>query len=295
MSLSFLKNITLASNSAVKTPVARTKAAASRNPEKADIRIYKDGSVYPSAKLVEQCNLQYTAKDAEDKGNGFDVFSSGDFLNTKHLAEKFLFIALVSKAAGKVDLFSQTTYEENGAAKSDVLTQGANTTGKFLLEKIKEVYGIELKEGQSYMDLKIVSDSPFTTDDNIYYVPKTVSRGEKKGEISMVRREDLTLYALVPVQMLGEEEAPVSETAPAADTEQGSDLDIDNGEGTSIEENPIQEDDLGPSLDEIEAETEETPAPAAELPEGVLNTDEDDTNFFIPDGDPSDDDDTLSV
>lgn len=200
--LSFLKNITLASNDAVKPVTVRAKAAVNRNPETADIRIYRNGSVYPSAKLVNTCNLQYAPKDSTDKGNGFDVFSSKDFLNTKHLAEVFLFIAMVPRSEGKIDLFASCTFEEDGTPKSDVLSQGANTAGVEILEKIKEVYGIEMLEGESFMDLKIVSDSPFTTEDSIYFIPKTVSRGAKKGDVTLVRREDLTLYALVPVSML---------------------------------------------------------------------------------------------
>lgn len=297
--LSFLKNIKLQPNAAVKTVASRTAAGTSKNPEKADIRIFRNGSVYPSAALAAKCNLQYAHKDAkpEDKGNGFDVFSSGDFLNTKGLPkeDRCIFIALVPKAAGKVDLFANATYNEDGTTKSDVLTQGAATVGKEILEAIKDVYGIELKEGQSYMDLKVISDSPFTTDDNIYFIPKKVSRGEKKGEVTMVRREDLTLYPLVPVEMLGEETAP-TETQPVAEPEEFK-LDLSAGTVAS-----------SPSLAEIEAETEETPEPAAPLAADVLETgpgndddladleeavdfDAEAQSFMLPE----DDDDTLEV
>jgi hypothetical protein len=253
--LSFLKNVSLQAN--VKTPIARTKSSTARTPENADIRVFRNGAVYPSAKLVSQCNLQYVGKDVKEKGNGFDVFSSKDFINTQNQTPTFIFIALVAKNAGKVDLFSSTTYEEDGAPKSDVLTQGAVTFGKELLETIKSTYGVELKEGESFMDLKIVSDTPFTTNDNIYWVPKVVSRGDKKGEVTLERRENLTLYALAPVSLLEEEEAqPIEDKAEAVH------FALD-GE---------------PTLAELEAETVDTPAAAAELPIGILSDDDEDND-----------------
>lgn len=277
MSLDFLKNISLQSNAVVKTPIARTKSNTAKTPTNADLRVFRNGGVYPSAALVAACNLQYVGKDAEVKGNGFDIFSSKSFLNTAHLPVPFLYITLVPKDAGKVDLFASTTYNEDGTAKSDVMTQGAVTFGLELLEMIKEVYGVELKEGQAFIDLKIMKDSPSNTDDGIYWIPKTVNRGPKKGEVTLTRRENLDLYPLVPVSMLGEEEAPI-ETG-------GVDGSVDvagNGEVFTLEaDEPIL--DAGePTLDELEAENDGTVADAAELPAGVLNSDDDD-------------DDTLSV
>lgn len=204
--LSFLKNVSLKANSAVKAPVARAASAQSRNPTNGHIRIYKSGAAYPSEKLAASASLQYMPKDSENKGNGFDIFSSKDFLNTKHLDQAFLFIAAVPRTQGKIDLFGSTSYDENGVPKSDVLTQGATTSGERILELVKAVYGVEIPEDESYMELSIVKDSPFTTEDSIYFIPKIVSRGEKKGELDLVRREHLTLYALVPTSMLEEEE-----------------------------------------------------------------------------------------
>lgn len=261
--LNFLKNIKVQSNSAVKTPVARTASAEAKNPTNADLRVYKNGSVFPSASLVVNLGLQYTSKAPVDEagkviaghdyGNGFDVFSSGDFLNTKANADKCIFIALVPKNAGKVDLFSSTKYNEDGTPSADVLTQGAATFGAELLETIKDVYGIEIPEGKNYIDLVIVNDAPFTTDDNIYFVPKKVSRGDKKGQVDLTRREDLTLYPLVPIQLMEGGEDP-------ANADNGS-LDSDKAPQTG---------NLEPTLAEIEAENDGTISPAATLPEGTL-------------------------
>lgn len=264
--LSFLKNVTVKPNSAVKTPTARTASAEAKNPTNADIRIMKNGATYPSAALVTSCNLQYTLKVAEDKGNGFDVFSSKDFLNTQHLEDSFLFIALVPKNAGKVDLFGSTKYDENDVPTGDVLTQGSVTGGLAILELIKSAYGIEIQEGKSYIDLRIVEDQPFTTPDNIYFIPKKVSRGDNKGQVDLVRRENLTLYALVPVQLLEE-----GGTEENVDPNQAAQQD----NGNSAIETPNTVNSNEPTLSEIEADNEGGEiSPAAALPNGTLEDQE---------------------
>jgi hypothetical protein len=222
--LDFLKKASLVANEIVKPATARTVTAKNRNPENADIRIYKDGSVYPSAALVVKHILAYVAKDVEPKGTAFDVFKSSEFLNTKHWPadETVIFIAAVDRSQPKTDLFSSTKYDEAGAPTADVLTQGSNTFGKKLLVDLKEVYDVEPNE-EGFIDLVIMGDTPFNTPDSIYYVPKLVSRGEKIGQSDLVRRENLTLFPLVPAAMLAEQAtadstpagiAAVQETVP---------------------------------------------------------------------------------
>lgn len=205
--LAFLKKVSLAANEVVKPVLARTTAAKDRNPTDADIRIYKNGAAYPSAALVAEFNLSFTAKDAADKGNAFDVFKSKSFPNTAALDENFLFITAVPRTQPKTDLFSSTGYDKvTNEPLADVLTQGAVTFGLELLAYAKEVYDIEPTEETPYIDLLIVRDSPFTTNDGIYFIPKVISRGEKKGQADIVRRENLTLYTLVPAAWAKEEE-----------------------------------------------------------------------------------------
>jgi len=220
--LDFLKKASLAANEVVKPATARTTTAKARTPETADIRVFKDGSVFPSVALIKEFDLQYRAKDVEPKGNGFDVFKSTDFPNTQHWPKdnRIIFIAAVDKAEGKLDLFGRTTYDETGAA-SDVLTQGATTFGKVLLEHIKEVYGEEPNE-HGFIDLVIARDNSFNTDNGKYYIPKVVSRGDSKGESTVVTRENLTLFPLIPVSWVNEEEVasePEKEAAPIAPEE----------------------------------------------------------------------------
>ena len=243
MNLDFLKNIKLQPNSAVKTAVARTSSAVARNPTEADIRIYKNGSVYPSDKLVAQCGLTYQPKTAEDKGNGFDVFKSTDFINTKGSGLSALFIALIPRKEGRIDLFASTTYEEDGTPKADVLTQGANTAGKEILEMINEMYGVQIPEGKDFIDLIIVTENPLNTEDGIYWIPKVVSRGEKKGQVDLCRREDTTIYPLVPLSLVNPESELVTDTTETGVTESQTDLSP-----------AVQESDLPPALDDIEAE-----------------------------------------
>lgn len=217
--LSFLSKIKVEANA----PVTATRAVStsSNTPaEGADLRIKKNGGVYPSAAMVAALNLQYAVKDAPKgaKGNGFDVFSSKDFLNTQNSEGVCVFIALVPKDLPKVDLFGSCGYDAEGQPTADVLTQGAMTAGKEILELVEKAYGVTLDEETGFMDLKIVRDAPFTTEDGIYYVPKTIARGERKGQKDLVRRENLTLYALVPMSMLegSEDETTVDLTVDGA-------------------------------------------------------------------------------
>jgi len=198
--LDFLKNAKLASNEVVKPAVVRSSTAKPRNPENADLRVFKDGSVYPSAALVNEFNLGYQKKDAVEKGFGFDVFLSREYPNTQNWPKEHqvILIASIKKDAGKVDLFSSTGYDESGEPLSDVMTQGANTFGKTLLEWVKETYGEEPTEEKNYVDLVIARGNALATDTGIYYVPKRVSRGEEKGKVTIVTRENLTLFPLVP-------------------------------------------------------------------------------------------------
>lgn len=200
--LEFLKKASIVAVEATKSATARTTTAKNRNPENADIRVYKDGSVYPSAALVAEFNLAYVGKDVEPKGSAFDVFKSMD---CPHMAQwdadqKAIFIAAVPRNLPKTDLFSGSKYDETGAPKADVLTQGSNTFGTdTLLPALKEVYGIEPNE-EGFIDLSIMREAPMNTDNGIYFIPKVISRGDDKGKADLVRRENITMYPLVPAE-----------------------------------------------------------------------------------------------
>lgn len=205
-------------------------------------RVHKDGSVFPSEALVQKFNLEYPKatvtnkplfnsedgsplKDEEgnpvtkrvvdtpDGSNGFDVF----MLHTWTQAENresmpnVILVAVSPKKSDKVDLFSNTKYNDDGTPKSSVLDQGALTFGKdALLPMIKEVYGIEIGE-EGFLDLEVVvsenvrSISP----SGIFNLPKLITRGEKKGKADFVRRENVDIFPLVVVgTVMATENAP---------------------------------------------------------------------------------------
>ena len=219
--LEFLKSAKLVSNEVIKPAVARTSSAKAKIPETADLRIWKDGAIYPSAALVAEYDLQYRRADVEDKGNGFDVFKSSDFPNTEKwpAEQRIIFIAPVSKDAkeGKVDLFASTRYNKEDGAPADVLTQGAATFGEQLLEWIKDTYN-EIPNEEGFIDLIIARTNGFNTDNNKYYIPKIVSRGEKKGESSIVTRENITLFPLVPSSWANEDSVEDAQAEPEVKT-----------------------------------------------------------------------------
>ena len=127
-----------------------------------------------------------------------DVFKSIDWpMFPASAPDKYIFVGIVPKNLPKVDLFGQVGYEEDGSPKSSVLEQGGGSFGIQLLEMIKEVYGIEIEKGQ-FVDFEIKEGVKIKSSNDLYFVPKTVARGEKKGEITVVRREAIDIMPLIP-------------------------------------------------------------------------------------------------
>lgn len=194
MNLDFLRNVSLEESPARQT---RTSSVDHAPTNGADLRLFKDGKIYPSAELVEECNLEYVEKDAEEVGNGFDIVDTKEFPNYPEGQPRLVMIALTPKNNAKVDLFGSVGYEEDGTPKKSVLEQGSSTTGKWLIELLEDVYGDELfPEGIKYVDLVINSEFGLTNENNIYHMPKVVTRGEKKGEVKYERRTNTTLWPL---------------------------------------------------------------------------------------------------
>ncbi len=144
-----------------------------RNPEGLAIRIFRDGSVYPSTALISTFNLEYKnavkeTKDVKqedgsmkavsawkvegDAGNGFDV------IDTKHYpsfqlpaGQRILLISPVVRTEGKVDLFGSTTYNDDGTPKSSVIDQGSTTFGTDnLIPMLEAVYGVKFRRKIDY-------------------------------------------------------------------------------------------------------------------------------------------------
>lgn len=177
----------------------------------ADLRIWKTGAVYPSQALVDLLNLEYTTRVADvPQGNALDIFKSTDYTAVQ-TPSPCIFVAAVPRSKPRTDLFSQVGYDEDQQPMSSVLEQGATTFGKAtLLPMLKEVYDVEPNE-EGWIDLSIVGkgagfNEPYINSNGtqLYFIPKTVIRGEHEGTLTVVRREKLNVFVIVPAAFMGE-------------------------------------------------------------------------------------------
>lgn len=182
---SFLTSLTI-------VDTGRQRQPKQRNPEGLAIRVFADGSVYPSRQLVDDFKLEYvTRKAGEDEAVsfGFDFFDSSEWPPLAAHPRMIVFGA-VPKSQPKVDLFSACRYDDAGVPRSSVMTQGTVSTA--LLDLVRSMG--YLTTDQKYCDLQILTAFPITVQDGIANVPKVVERGENKGEKTYQRRENATFY-----------------------------------------------------------------------------------------------------
>jgi hypothetical protein len=274
--MSFLKNIL---GNAVIEEVSAKKSNSGgprkqRNPIGTflGIRIWKDGSIYPSQSLMEMFGLEYPktkvtatevpiklkegevlAADAKTTmtkrtyeypngtGNGFDFVDSrlwGQFKGTEE--QKFLAVAVTPKDSPRVDLFGSTKYELDGTPVSSVMDQGSATFGKdVMLEAIKEVYGVEPNE-EGFIDLAVdISENVKALVPNgIFMFPKKIVRGEHIGKPDYIRRENVDMFALVPSTLMPVAESTTNGDAHVtADNEPAVDL-------SHLPENAVAKDEI---------------------------------------------------
>lgn len=199
MDLTFLSNVIVDEVSTRKV-VPRGE----RNPTNgADLRVFADGSVYPSEALVNEMNLQYQRDNA---GNGFDIIDSNLWGSYPKDAQRIMFISPIAKTEARVDLFGATKFNEDGTPKADVLTQGSTAYGKNeLIPTLKEVYGIEVTD---FVDLQIERSATLPpTKSEVYNIPKKKMRNTEGDEVQYLttRREKATFYALIPFEEKVEE------------------------------------------------------------------------------------------
>lgn len=239
--LSFLKTAKVEEVAAPKRTGGGRAKQWNPNPLLKAIRLWKDGSVFPSQALVDEFDLDY--KDAaitkleiplkegqtEQKykneyyyisgpGNGFDVIDSRAW--PSYNAEgHMLFISPVQRDEPKVSLFSSVGYDaETGKPKNTVMDQGSSTYGKdTLLDAVKDIYGIELSDDKEYVDLIVFAEHEGiniteTFSKPLTFLPKTVVSGKEKGQPDLARRENAKIYGFVPAEILNvKEEAPAEE------------------------------------------------------------------------------------
>lgn len=194
-----------------------------RNPQNADLRVFVDGSVYPSAKLVERFSLEYGNKPeekADPAGNGFDIIDSDEFIQWLKTPVRCIWISPVPRAESKIDLFGTVSYNEDGTPKVSVLEQGTKTFGEnTLIPLLAAAYGITVVEegegdnktrsfsnGKRYVDLQLIgpnedgSGFKLPAGKTVAFVPKAKQRGEEKGMATVIRRENPEFWCLYPAQ-----------------------------------------------------------------------------------------------
>jgi hypothetical protein len=65
---------------------------------------------------------------------------------------------------------------------------------------IGAAYGIDWANTE-FVDLKLVEDKPMVAANGIYSIPKLISTGEKKGQPTWIRRENLNVCPLIVVNV----------------------------------------------------------------------------------------------
>jgi hypothetical protein len=246
----FLANVVINDQEEVVAKVRKGGPRKERNPEGLAIRLFRDGSVFPSQELVDKFNLEYVPailkerkpvgepKEGEEQkyqnvfeiegepGFGFDVIDTKLFSVFQIPGKRLLLISAVDRSQPKIDLFGSTTYNDNGTPKTSVLGQGAKTFGaESLIPMVEEVYGVKfnrnaveakeatdttpaveaqpaVEDGLDFVDLQLIAN-PATGEPwalpPVVFVPKTITRGERKGELTVTRREKASVYVFMPV------------------------------------------------------------------------------------------------
>ena len=85
---------------------------------------------------------------------------------------------------------------------------------------IQTVYGIVLEKG-TFIDMEVRFDVNPKFDSPVVFIPKTIDRGPKKGTPDYARRENILVYALVPIIVEQPEIAveEIEELPPVTDLE----------------------------------------------------------------------------
>ena len=203
--LTFLNDVTL---DVVKTIAKPRKKQVIKIPEdNVDLRVFSNGRIFPSSAFAGAFDLEYQPREVlpdgsfKIKGKGLDIFNSEDWgMIQGKLPEgvKLIFVAAISKAFAKVDVWGSTKYNDDNTPKATVFEQGATTYGKnTLVPMLTEIYGINWEEVE-YVDLK-VSTEIVSSADGIYHLPKKIAAGANKGKNTYVRRENLVINPLLVV------------------------------------------------------------------------------------------------
>ncbi len=233
MDLSFLNDVTIPDGK--KGPSGGGKKVESQ-PTKGDIKIFKNGRIFYSDDLK--------AKVAD---GGVDFIDSSKWTILKDVmpeGKHIMFICITPKykdEKGEVDKSTNLKL----AAKVDVKKEGKIVAvTNDIIPSLEALYNLEEEFGST--ELSIVWNQPFTNKNGIYNIPKIVSGGDRKGEPTTVRRENVIFYPVVFTEGVSETtpDDEVSNTAPEGEHEK-----------TAVESTGDTTPDL--SLDNLSADFEE--------------------------------------
>ena len=240
MDLSFLKNVEV-KEVAVKAKADRVKL--DKFPiEGASFRVYKNGRIFTAPVVAGKYALEFSAKEEVvipgkdsdgDKikevatGNGLDIFSSE---NWQMIAtpSPMLFVAVVPRDGNpKIDIYGSTTYEDDGTAKRSIESNTVSTFAKeYLIPQLETLYGINFEE-VDFVDLimntEYAIEAPKTKNgDRMYSIPKTVSRGDNKGDLVFLTRKNISVFPLTVFEGIAEPEGEevVEEAGKQVDLEE---------------------------------------------------------------------------
>jgi hypothetical protein len=214
MDLSFLKNVEV-KEVAVKAKAERVKL--DKSPVMgAHFRVYKNGRIFTADGTAVEYHLEFAPKEeiivpgkdsSEDKtkeittGNGLDIFSSENWQMIA-VPQPMLFIAIVARNGNpKIDVYGSTSYDDDGVPKRSIHSNTVSSFGKdWLVPQLETVYGVDFEE-VDHVDLVMATEyaieAPLTPNgDRMYSIPKTVSRGDNKGDLVFLTRKNVKVFPL---------------------------------------------------------------------------------------------------
>jgi hypothetical protein len=185
----------------------------------ASFRVYKNGRIFTAEAIAEEYSLEFGAKEEiivpgkdtdTDKtkevviGNGLDIFSSENWQMIATPAP-MLFVAIVPRHGNpKIDVYGSTSYEEDGIPKRSIDSNTVSSFGKdILVPQLEELYGVNFEE-VDFIDLVMVTEYAIEAPRGVFSIPKTVSRGDNKGDLVFVTRKNITVFPLTVFEGVAE-------------------------------------------------------------------------------------------
>lgn len=201
MNLDFLKSLEIAA------PAAKAKAVRTGTPLEGEIRIRKTGKIEFSEEFRTRVN-----------GNWIDMFFAHKWLQYDQTKPNVLFLNI--------------TDGEKNRAKADIKAEGTSVFVKDSWNELAE--GLGFNPELSYVDLNVVNmEIPVP----IALIPKTVQRGEDKGNTTYVQREKVILNPVVLCDIFSSPEEPeviedetVTEREEDIEVEEAIEVEFDDNE-----------------------------------------------------------------